>query len=955
MKTLIKAALLFSLFLDIESAKAQLGVGTITPDNSSILDLTSTAKGLLAPRMTLVNRNAIVLPATGLLIFNTTLNNFEVNTGTPASPVWSALGTVTSVSVTTANGVSGVVSTSTSTPAITLTLGAITPSSVAATGTISGSNLSGTNTGNVTLAGENYLSLAGQAITANAVNLSGTNVTGTLAAARFPALTGDITTTAGSIATTIAASAVTNAKMANMVTKTYKGRTSAGTGVPEDVPVATLKTDLGLVKADVGLSNVTNSLQVINNGSFNSISSGLAAAIPAAGTANRYYHSTDEGLFYYDDGTIWNLISPNYTGDVNINTGSLATTISTNAVNFSKFQQIPTNSLIGRSTAATGNAEIISLGSGLSLSGGVLSASGSGTVTSFSSGNLSPLFTTSISTSTSTPALSFALNNAPANTYFGNATGSATTPAFTSAGALSKLDDTNVTLTLGGSPSTSLLSSVSLALGWNGQLPIARGGTGSATQNFVDLTTNQTVAGTKTFTLPVVGATPTLSTHLTTKGYVDGTFIPLTQIGANNGVAALDAGGKVLASELPTGVLSYKGVWNASTNTPVLSNATGSNGWVYKVSVAGTQNLGSGNITLGLGDEVIHNGSIYQVSPSSNNVTSVNGQLGAVVLNTGQITEGTNLYYTDARVISAPLTGYSVGTNTILNSGNSILTAFQNLQGQLNARETGIAAGTTAQYWRGDKTFQTLDKTAVGLGNVDNTSDVNKPISTLQQTAINLKADLASPTFTGVPAAPTAAAATSTTQLATTAFVTTADNLKANLASPAFTGVPTAPTASLGTSTTQLATTAFVIANTTGVNRTTITADVINNTTSLADVTGLSFPVVAGTYYFKFTIPYTSAATTTGSRWSINGPATTQLNYSTIYTLSATTNTSNTSSTYNAGAINGTSTLLGDLANIEGIATFSASGTVIARFASEIAASAITAKFGGTVVWTKIN
>lgn len=59
-------------------------------------------------------------------------------------------GTVTSVSVTTANGVSGTVATATTTPAITLTLGAITPSSVAAVGTVTGSNLSGTNTGDQT-------------------------------------------------------------------------------------------------------------------------------------------------------------------------------------------------------------------------------------------------------------------------------------------------------------------------------------------------------------------------------------------------------------------------------------------------------------------------------------------------------------------------------------------------------------------------------------------------------------------------------------------------------------------------------------------------------------------------------------------------------------------------------------------------------------------------------------
>jgi len=78
------------------------------------------------------------------------------------------------------------------------------------------------------------------------------------------------------------------------------------------------------------------------------------------------------------------------------------------------------------------------------------------------------------------------------------------------------------------------------------------------------------------------------------------------------------------------------------------------------------------------------------------------------------------------------------------------------------------------------------------------------------RTALNSKANIASPTLTGTPAAPTASASTSTTQIATTAFVTTADNLKANLASPALTGTPTAPTAATSTNTTQVATTAMV-------------------------------------------------------------------------------------------------------------------------------------------------
>jgi hypothetical protein len=59
----------------------------------------------------------------------------------------------------------------------------------------------------------------------------------------------------------------------------------------------------------------------------------------------------------------------------------------------------------------------------------------------------------------------------------------------------------------------------------------------------------------------------------------------------------------------------------------------------------------------------------------------------------------------------------------------------------LLTKEPLITAGTIAQYWRGDKTWQTLDKSVVGLGNVDNTSDANKPVSAATQTALNTKVD----------------------------------------------------------------------------------------------------------------------------------------------------------------------------------------------------------------------
>lgn len=58
-------------------------------------------------------------------------------------------------------------------------------------------------------------------------------------------------------------------------------------------------------------------------------------------------------------------------------------------------------------------------------------------------------------------------------------------------------------------------------------------------------------------------------------------------------------------------------------------------------------------------------------------------------------------------------------------------------QAALDTKEPDIVPGTTGQYWRGDKSWQTLNKSAVGLSNVDNTSDANKPVSTAQASAID--------------------------------------------------------------------------------------------------------------------------------------------------------------------------------------------------------------------------
>lgn len=137
-----------------------------------------------------------------------------------------------------------------------------------------------------------------------------------------------------------------------------------------------------------------------------------------------------------------------------------------------------------------------------------------------------------------------------------------------------------------------------------------------------------------------------------------------------------------------------------------------------------------------------------------------------------------------------------------------------------------------------------------------------------------------------------------------------------------------------------------------GVQVVTLGANVVNasaTANTLADVTGLAFPVLAGTsYWFAAVIPYTSAATSTGSRWTIDGPAApTRLSYTSNYTLTATTATTNYNTAYGLPAASNASSLVaGNIARVEGIILPSADGTVQLRFASEIANSAITALSG---------
>ena len=147
-----------------------------------------------------------------------------------------------------------------------------------------------------------------------------------------------------------------------------------------------------------------------------------------------------------------------------------------------------------------------------------------------------------------------------------------------------------------------------------------------------------------------------------------------------NGLASLDGTGTVPLSQLPDavlGALEFKGLWNADTNTPTLSDGSGtSNGEYYKVSTSGTTAL-DGITDWKVGDWVINvedSGSPrWDKIDQSETVSSVFGRTGAITsqagdYTTGQVTEDTDKnYVTDAeKVVIANTSNTNTGDETTL-------------------------------------------------------------------------------------------------------------------------------------------------------------------------------------------------------------------------------------------------------------------------------------------------
>ena len=95
----------------------------------------------------------------------------------------------------------------------------------------------------------------------------------------------------------------------------------------------------------------------------------------------------------------------------------------------------------------------------------------------------------------------------------------------------------------------------------------------------------------------------------------------LSEKGQANGYVPLDGSSKIDITYLPVSAMTFEGNWNASTNSPTLSDGTGTQGEFYNVSVAGSQDLGSGSISFDLGDSVVHDGSVWVKLDNVDSVT----------------------------------------------------------------------------------------------------------------------------------------------------------------------------------------------------------------------------------------------------------------------------------------------------------------------------------------------
>jgi hypothetical protein len=325
------------------------------------------------------------------------------------------------------------------------------------------------------------------------------------------------------------------------------------------------------------------------------------------------------------------------------------------------------------------------------------SSGGSG-VTNFSAGNLSPLFTSSVATATTTPALTFALSNAAAHSFFGNNTGSTTAPAYATIGTadlpFTYTTTNGATLLLTGSGT--FTNGHCVAVGPNGNMVDNGGACGSGSG--VGTVTSVALAMPGIFT---VSGSPVTTTGTLTAALANESA-NLVFAGPASGGAAAPTFRALVSADIPNNAANTSGL--AGTATALAATPTQCTGGQVATGIAASGNAnctstGTGSVS---GTGSVNSGAMFTASAviasspltfsGSNTTGSGTGTFTGLVSNGAGL--GLVTFTTTTTVSSLPSAGSNAGALAVVTDSTTITSANQVCVGSGSVTALAFSDGT---------------------------------------------------------------------------------------------------------------------------------------------------------------------------------------------------------------------------------------------------------------------